>query len=302
MLTFLKRITRAGWINFKRNGGLSTASVFIMAMSLSLMTALFLMGGAVEFLIADLQSKVDIAVYFKKDSAETEILKIKEEVAKLPEVRDVTYVSEKNALDDFVQRHKDDPALMASLDQVGGNPLLASLNIRAWQASQYAAVVSFFDSNSLKDMVEKIDYGKRKPIIEKLFSATAGINRVGILLSIALSCIAIVVAFNTIRLAIFNLKEEIAIMRLVGASNWFIRGPFVIQGVISGFIAALITLILSVGITFFLSPKMEALVPGFSIFSYFLKNFSLILLGQFAIGILLGVIASAVAMRKHLEV
>ena len=305
MLTSIKRIFRSGWISFRRQAGLSLATCFIMVMTIFLVTSLFLFQNITQFLISSLQEKVDISVYFKKEALEEDILKVKEELAKIPEVKEVKYVPQEQALEKFIQKHKENLILMESLKEVGENPLLASLNIKAFAASQYTAITSFLDNTlppDFRNLIEKIDYYQRKPIIERIFSMTTGINRAGIVLTIILGLIAVSLVFNQIRLAIYSCKEEISIQRLVGASNWFIRGPFLIQGVISGFLATLICLLIFSLICWFFSPKLEILFPGLNIFSFFASNFWTILLIQLATGIGLGVVSSLIAIRKYLKV
>lgn len=301
MLVLLKRIIRAGWLNFIRNSGLSIATCFIIAMTIFLITSLFLLRDVTKFLIENLQEKVDISVYFKETTSEEEILELKDEIAKIPEVKNVEYISRVEALDRFIQRYKDNPAVIESLNEVG-NPLLPALNIRAWQANQYTAVTSFLENTSQKDLIDKVDYFQRKPVIERIFSITTAINIIGISLFIILATIAVLVAFNQIRLAIYNSREEIGIQRLVGASNWFIRGPFLIQGVISGFLAAVATLLIFSLTVFLLSPKFAILVPSLNIFNSFLGKFWLFFLIQLLTGIGLGVFSSIIAIRKYLEV
>lgn len=302
MFIAIKRVIKSGWQSFKRNSGLSMATVFIMVMVISLTSALFLLKGTAEFLIADLQEKVDISVYFKEDSPEEDIIKIKDEVAKIPEVKSVDYVSKEDSLNQFTERHKNDQVLMESLKELGLNPFLPSLNIQAWQASQYTAVSDFLDNTAFKNLIEKVDYRERKPVIEKLTTLTGNINKSGIIFSIVLGVIAVLVAFNTIRLAIYNLREEISIMRLVGASNWFIRGPFIIQGALSGLISALISALIIGSSSYFLSSKIEIVIPGFNLFAYFASNFFIILGVQVATGVILGILSSVIAVRKNLEV
>ncbi|MBZ9578368.1 ABC transporter permease [Patescibacteria group bacterium] len=302
MFTPLKRIFRSGWSSFRRNGGLSLATIFIVVMTISLITFLFLFREVSQFLISDLEEKVDISVYFREDSSTGEILEAKTGLSKIPEVKDIEYISRQEALERFVQRHKDDPLLMESLEEVGENPFLASLNIKAWQASQYETLASFLNNAPFKDLVEKVDYHQRKPIIERLFSITSTINKVGIGISLILVTISFLVAFNTVRLAIHNQRKEISIMRLVGASNWFIRGPFLIQGIIAGFLATLITILIFTLVCWISSPKLEILLPGLDIYSFFLSNFWILLVIQLATGIGIGIIPSLIAIRRHLEV
>jgi len=302
MLVSIKRLIKFGWLNFSRNSGLSIATIFIIVMTISLMTSLFLFREAGRFLISYLQEKIDISVYFKIDTPEIDILTVKEELLKIPEVKNVEYVSREEALENFIQKHKDDPFLMKSLEEVGENPFPAALNIKAWQADQYGQVVKFLETGPFENIIEKADYHRRKPVIERVFAITSWINRAGLIFSLALILIAVLVAFNTIRLAILNQKEELAVQRLVGASNWLIRGPFLVQGAISGFLAALISLLLFIAAVFFFCPKVNILLPGFNISTYFFAHIFLIFLVQAVVGISLGMISSALAIKKYLEV
>lgn len=305
MFTSLKRVFRFGWLNFRRQGDLSIATIFIMVMTISLVTSLFLFQNITQFLIYSLQEKVDISVYFKKEAPEADILKIKEEIIKIPEVKEVKYVSREQALEKFIERHKENPTIMESLREVGENPFLASLNIMAREASQYEMVANFLDeslSPTLRNLIEKVDYFQRKPLIERIFSLTSGINQGGIFLSIILAITAILIVFNQVRLAIYSSREELMIQRLVGASNWFIRGPFLIQGAICGFFATIICFLIFFLISWGFSPKLEILFPGLNIFNYFTANFVTIFFIQLATGVGLGVISSLIATRRYLQI
>jgi len=296
-----KRIIKSGWKSFRRNGGLSIATIFIMVMTISLVTSLFLSQKTSDFLITSLEEKVDMAVYFTEEPTNEEILTIQEELAGLPEVKKLEYISKEEALAKFVERHQGEAVIMESLEEVGGNPLLSSINIKAWEASQYAAISAFLDTASFRPLIAKVDYSQKKPAIEKLFSLTSNINTTGIVLSIILAIVAILIAFNTVRIAIYNSKEEIETMRLVGASNRFIRGPFLVQGMISGILAVLITFLVFSVAVWFLSPKIDIIIPGLGLSSYFFSNFLVILLLQLAAGVGLGVMASFLAVRKYLK-
>ena len=301
MFTSIKRIIHSGWENFLRNIGLSVATCFIMVLTILLITSLFLLQKPIDYLIVSLQEKADISVYFKEDALEQDILKVKEELVKIPEVKDVEYISKEKALEKFIKKHKDDPDLTKSL-ALFENPLPAHLNIKAFEAGQYLAVVNFLETSPFEDLIDNIDYSKRKLLIDRIFSITAGVNKAGIISSLVLVVLAILVAFNTIRLAIYNSREEIKIQRLVGASNWFIQGPFLVQGAMVGTISTLIALLITFGACYFLSPKIEIIFPGLNIFGYFTSNFWTIVLIQLTTGIGLGVISSTIAIRRYLRV
>ncbi len=277
------------------------ATVFILVLVIALATSLFLFHGMSQFLTSLVEEKADISVYFKEEALELDIFDVREKLVKIPEVKEIKYISQERALDDFIERHKDNPVLMASLSEVGRNPFLASLNIMAFEPGQYQTIANFLETSNFTTLVEKVDYYQRKPVIERIFSLTSTVNRGFIFLSIILTIVAILVTFNTTRMAIYNTREEIKIQRLVGAGNWFIRGPFLVQGALAGILAALICLLLLSLIIWGLSPKIEALFPGLNIFQFFSVNFWQITLIQFATGILLGVISSFLATRRYLR-
>jgi len=298
----LRRIIKLGWISFRRDDELALATLFILVIAISVVTTLFLTRETSEFLIASLQEKVDVSVYFKESAAEEEILDLKEELAKMEEIREVNYVSKAQAYKDFTERHKGEEIIMESLEEVGENPFLASLNIKAWKTSQYGTISNFLEHPSFETLIEKVDYFQRKPVIERIFSLTGAVNRAGILFSIILVVVAILITFNTIRLAIYNSREEIKIQRLVGAGNWFIRGPFLVQGVIVGILASLICLAIFSLTSWLVSPRIEFFFPGLNLFNIFTRNLGLIFLLQFFTGISLGIISSLIAVRKYLKV
>ena len=305
MFTSIKRVIKFGWINFCRNKELSFTAIFILTITLSLITSFLFAYKGGQFFISYIQEKADISIEFKIDTQESAILKVKEELLKLPEVRNVEYISKEEALESFIQRHGDDPDLMAGLEEARKDipfPFPAILNIVTYEAGQYKQIVKFLGAEQFKNIIYKKDYYDRKLIIEKVFAITDWITKAGIISASILILISVLITFTTIKLAILSQKEEITVQRLVGASNWFIRGPFLIQGIISGFFAALISILIFTSIVYFFGPKIEVLLPGFNISAYFFDKIFLIFLAQVAIGMSLGIISSAIAIRKYLKV
>ena len=302
MLTSLKRIFKNGWIVFSRNLGLSAATIFIMIMVIFLATFFYIFNNVVKILVSDIQEKVDVAVFFKKDTQEDQIMKAKTELSQIPEVKNVGFVSREEALNDFTKKYQDNPVLMESLQEIGENPFLSSLEVEAWEPSQYDKISKFLEEGNSKDLIEKIDYNKRKPVIERIFAFVSGVNKGGILFGALLSLIAVLVALNTIRIAIFNFSEEISTMRLVGASNWFIRGPFLVQGAVSALIAALFTFLIAFLISYFVDAKIKVIAPEISVFKLFLSDFWLIFLIQILTGLVLSAVSSTIAIRRYLKI
>jgi cell division transport system permease protein len=302
MLISFKRIIKAGFMSFYRNTLLSATTIFIMTIVIFLITMLFLFNSISNVLISDIQKKVDISVYFKEDVAMEDVLSIKSQVEEITEVEEVRYISKEEALEIFTQKHKDDFVLIESLNEVGRNPFLSSLSIKAKQASEYQEVANFLENGSFDDFIEKIDYYKRKPVIDKVFSITTNTNKTGILFSVILGIIAVLIVFNTIRIAIYGSSKEIATMKLVGASNWFIQGPFLIQGILVGLLSTIITFLITFTICYVFDSKINALLSDVKIFDVFTYNFWTILLIQVVAGISLGIIPSMIAIRKYLKI
>ncbi len=302
MIVAFKRIIKSGWQGFFRDGHLALATIFILAMTVILIVSFFFMKDIGRVLISSLREKVDISVYFKDGTSEDNILKAEEEILQLIEVKEVKYVSAEEALANFIEKNKDDLVLMESLQEVGGNPFLASLGIKSQQASQYEAISAFLSKSDFRDSIEKIDYFQRKSAIDKIFSVASLAEKFGISLAVILTIVAVLVTFNTIRLTIYNQREEIKIQRLVGASNGFIQGPFIFEGVVLGTAAALISLIVFSLTCWILAPKATVLLSDINIFQLFVQSFWSLLLIQLITGVGLGVFSSLIAIRKYLKV
>lgn len=301
LFTHLRRVTRAGILSYKRNGWLSAATVMVMVLMLFVLGNLVFTGALASVILSSFESKVDISVYFVPDAPEPAITTIKDEIQTLPDVRDVTYISRDEALLIFRDRHKGNQLINAALEEIGENPLQASLNIRAKDPSRYAAISEFLLHKNYKE-IDKINYFENQQVIERMGAIFRTVRGSGTFLAFFLAFIAVLVTFNTIRLAIYTMREEIGIMRLVGASKWFIRGPFIVSGVLYGATAALITLMIFFPMIWLVAPRLTVLVPEFDIFQYFLNNLIAFSLLMFGGGIFVGVISSLIAIRRYLHV
>lgn len=304
MLTNFKRIFNFAINDFSRNKGIAIATIFVLTITIMLVTGLFFFQGIASYLTSQIQDKIDITAYFKEGTPEQDILNVKDEIMKMsPNIKNIEYISKDQALASFNERHKDNPVLAQALLEVGNNPFLPSLNITTnGDPSQYASISNILQTSDLNKLIEKVDFSQKKNIIEKVYSITSNINMFGLLLGVVLIIVAILVVFNTIKLAIENSKDEISTMRIVGASNWFIRGPFVIQGMIYGIISFLICFLISAVSAYFLSSKIGVILPGFNMFRYFLTNWWIFVLIQLGFGMGVGIISSFIVVKKHLDV
>ena len=225
----------------------------------------------------------------------------------LPEVSLVTYVSREEALTTFKERHSNDQAILSALDELGENPLGAVLNVKAKDPSQYASVAQFLENDSTLSsagitIVDSVNYFQNKTAIDKLTQIISSADKLGFALTVFLSIISVLIAFNTIRLTIYLARDEISVMRLVGASTLYIQGPFVVVGVIYGIVAGILTLLILVPLTYWLGGTTESFFIGFNIFSYYLRHFVEIAFIIMASGVFIGALSSALAIRKYLRV
>jgi cell division transport system permease protein len=227
-ITKIKRTIRAGFISFWRNGYVSLASVLVMTVTLSVLSSIIFTGALLDSTLTSVKDKVDINVYFVKGANEEDIAVITKALRNIPQVAKADYVSSDLALEDFRQRHKDDELTLQALEELGTNPLGASLNIKASDPSQYESIVKFLndtkENSSSGSIIDRINYTKNKQAIDALNRIMVASSQLGSAIIVFFIVVSILITFNTIRLAIYIFREEISVMRLVGASEMYIRG------------------------------------------------------------------------------
>jgi len=306
-ITKVKRILRAGFISFWRNSFVSLASILIMTVTLSVIGLLVFGSAVLNTSLSVLRDKVDINVYFVTGAGEKDILSLRGAIEALPEVKNVEYVSRDESLAIFRTRHEGDQLTLQALDELGGNPLGAVLNIKAKETSQYESIAKFLEgknalSNGGSQIIDKVNYYQNKTAIDKLSAIISSSRSLGLGIILFFSLISIVITFNTIRLVIYNSREEISVMRLVGASTRYIRGPFVVSGVMYGIVAGFLTLIIFYPLLLWLGPKLSDFFSGFSLLSYYGHHFIEIFLIIMGTGVILGAVSSYLAVRRYLKV
>ncbi|PIZ87100.1 hypothetical protein COX93_02160 [Candidatus Nomurabacteria bacterium CG_4_10_14_0_2_um_filter_30_12] len=301
----LKRIIKAGFINFARSGVISWAAVLVVTITLSVITAIILLQAVLHFSLDQIKDKVDVTIYFNVNAEESKIISLKESLEKLPEVEKVSYFSANESLKLFRERHQNDYSTIAALDEISSNPLGGYLNVKAREVSQYESIANFLNGDNTlvlgsTSIVDKINYHQNKIVIDRLNNIISGAQKLGFLVTLILIIISIIITFNTIRLAIFISKEEIGVMRLVGASKMRVRGPFMVEGAIYGIIATIFTLIIFLPVTIYLGNNMTNFL-GINVYDYYISNLFQISVIVLLSGIFLGIISSFIAIRKYLN-
>jgi len=306
MWTGFKRMVHAGFIGFWRNAYVSLAAVFVMTVTLFVVGSVLLVGQLLNASLVEIRDKVDINVYMVPSAQEEDIVKLQTSLEALPDVREVTYTSREEALTAFQERHKDDELTIQALDELGDNPLGASLAIRAAETSQYEGIANFISDQQINEdpanpLIDRVNYFQNKEAIEKLTAIIGAVERGSYIAMIILVIATVLITLNTVRLAIFTSREEISVMRLVGASNMFIRGPFILQGIVYGIIAGVLTLLVLYPIVLWLGPATEGFFQ-FNIFSYYIGHFGYLFFVIVGSGIVLGALASILAITRYLRV
>jgi cell division transport system permease protein len=298
----LKRLIRSGFNDFKRNSWLSVVTITVFILALFVIQGLILFSVVTETVVASLQDKIDISVYFKAEVLEENILAIQTELTGLPEVKAVEYISQDEALSRFKNRHSENPIILEALTELDENPLVASLNIKAKVPEQYSSIAAFLGKTQFSPLIDKVTYFQNKRVIERLGAIIRTIQRSGIVLSLTLAAIAVLITFNTIRLAIYTSREEINIMKLVGATKQHIRGPYIFEGALYGLIAAALTLIIYLPVNAFAASKLSGFLAGTDLYQYYLSNLPFLGALMVAAGVLLGTLSSFIAVRRYLKV
>lgn len=306
--TKIKRTLRSGFISFWRNGYVSLAAVLIMTVTLCVIAGIIFVGAMLNSTLGNIKDKVDINVYFVQNANAEDIAVLSKSISSLPQVAAVAYTSSEVALQEFRDRHQNDQLTLQALDELGGNPLGASLNIKAKDPSQYESVVKFLQDKKdsspegLGSIIDRINYTENKQAIDALNRIIDAAGRMGTIAIVFFVCVSILITFNTVRLAIYVFREEIAVMRLVGASEMYIRGPFVTVGIMYGLISGILTLIILYPFSYWVGPVSVDIGTGLNLFSYYISHFGRFLLYIVGSGVVVGALSSILAVRKYLKV
>jgi len=300
----VSRITNLGLTNFWRNRWLSLASTLVMTLTLLIISMFVVMTIVINKTTDRIKAKMDITVYFKDSATTEEISDLQEKLATRADVKEVQYISKEEALQIWQERQKNQR--IRELVTSSENPLPRSLAIKATDPENLNNIADYVASDDFQPIVHKISYEENKVIIDKLLAITSFIKKMGWLFSIIFIIVSILVILNTIRLAIFTRKNEVEIMRLVGASDRFIRVPFIVEGTLYGLLACILALALMyIGVFAILSPLTNQYLGQTvteNMKTFFASHLAWIFLLQFLVGIIIGVGCSMFSIRKYLKV
>ncbi len=303
LMTSFLRIIKMGAVNFWRNGWMSVAATTIVTLTLFTISVFIILNFVVDIAVDEVEEDIDMRVSFIEETEEKKVLNVKYELLSLEDVEDVKYVNQEEAKQEaieFIKRTKKDPRL---IDIVTEGVLSVSLKIKAKDPKNLQNISGFLEKEDYKEIIKGISYKQKEEVIKNILNFTDIVKKIVLGLFLVFIIIALVILLNTIRITIFTRASEIEIMKLVGATNWYIRGPFILEGSFYGIIATVISIIVLYPILYFVSPYIYQTFDNYgqTMFSYFNSHFISITGLMILTGILLGTISSIIAMQRYLK-
>ncbi len=308
-LVTIKRIIRAGVLDFWRNGFVSFASILMMMFTLFVIGLALFTGVILDSALQQFRDKADMNVYFTIDAPQDQIDTLVAQVKALPEVAQTSFMSRDEVLAAFREKHQNDQLTLQALDELGANPLSAVLTVKAKDISQYEGIATFLRGQEAlaagnTAIIDKINYfdEQHQLAVRNLVEYTDAAKKMGIGLAILFILASTIISFVTLSFAIYTSREEISVMQLVGAGKGYIRSPFIVEGILYGLIAGILTLLLFYPLTWWMGKATADFFGGINVFVYYMDNFPLFFLTIIGSGVIIGAVASFMAVRRYLKV
>ena len=303
-LTSIYRILTFAWQSFWRNIWLSVVTITIIVLTFISVNFLIVVNVVTDAAIDIIKNKVDVSLYFRPDVVEPQVLEVETYLSSLAQVKEINYVSQQAALEKFRQQHRDDTTIIESLEELSENPIGATLQIRAKNIEDYPTIIEVVNNSKYNDLILDKNFDDHNVYIAKIKNLSDNVGKIGFFLSGIFVFIALLIVFNTIRVAIYTHRQEIGVMKLVGATNWFIRSPFLVEAVFYGIIACIAAIIIVYPTLNLIQPHLNSffLTEEFNITAYFNQNFWQIFGLELLITVFLNIVSSTIAIRRYLRV
>ena len=304
VLASIYRILVFAWQSFWRNIWLSVVTITIIVLtfiSINFLIVVNIISNAATDII---KNKVDVSLYFKPDVVEPQVLEVKTYLSSLTQVKEINYISQQEALEKFRQLHRQDSVIIESLEELEQNPIGATLQIKAKNIEDYPAIMDVLNNSKYNDLILDKNFDDHQAYISKIKNLSDNIKRIGFFASGIFILIALLIVFNTIRVAIYTHRQEIGVMKLVGATNWFIRSPFLLEAIFYGVIACVVSIAIVYPLLNLIQPHLNQffLSDEFNLIEHFNKNFWQIFGLELLIVIFLNMVSSSIAIRRYLKV
>ncbi|HLC91789.1 MAG TPA: permease-like cell division protein FtsX [Candidatus Saccharimonadales bacterium] len=305
-LVTLRRIIRGGCINFVRNSSLSIAAIAVMVITLTIVLSSIIANATFTNTVSQITDKINVSIFLNDSVTKVQADKLTEDLKKLPNVESVEYLSKEQVLENFKKQNSEDAEQLAAISATD-KPLPATIHIKPRDTNKIGEIKTYLDKPSITALQKyPTSYsGNTKIAVDNITHAADFLQRAGLAGVLVFAVISMLIIFNTIQMAIFNRRDEITIMRLLGASTSYIRGPFVVESMIYGIFSAVISIVLLNALFIVSSSTLQASSLGLLDINYanqyFGKYFWLFLTLQLGIGIFIGTVSSVVATRRYLK-
>jgi cell division transport system permease protein len=297
------RVIKFAFQDIFRNISLSLMTILILVLMLLSVNTLLVIRVLTSQATTQIKEQIDVAIYFDHEATDGQIGEVRDYVNNFPEVVTTTYFTREEVLAQFREQHADNPEIVASLDELGENPLGATLVVKTREPSDYNKIIEALRVPEYENIIEAKTFGDTEKAIERIDTITTQVERFTLALSVLFAVIAFLIIFNTIRVAIYTERTEISIKKLVGATNWFVRGPYILEALVFSVVSMIITWIMILMVGRFLDPYVAVVFGQANILTNYFTSHILMLLGiQFLAVLLLTVFSSLLAMRRHLKV
>lgn len=304
MFLSLARVSKLAFQQFHRNLWLSVVTITLLVLPLLAIHLVVGLGAVAEAATLAIQDKIDISIYFKPTVTNEAAISARESLLMLPEVKKVAFIPREESLARFKDRHQDDPIILESLKELSDNPFGAALAVTAHNPEKYQPILEFLADPKYTEMVEEKNFDDHRLVVDKINALMRNIRSFGLIVAGIFGVIAILIVINTVRVAVYTHRGEIGIMRLVGAGNWFIRGPFLLEAVIFSAVSVVLAGALIYPSILFIEPRLALMfsdVPPF-LMAYYRAHFLVIFGGQFVGVLFLTIVSSFLAVRRYLHV
>ncbi len=287
-----------------RNFWLSFVTTSVLLLTMLTVNMLIVMNVLADATIISIADKVQVEVYFIQGTSQDIQQSVHGYLAALPQVKDIAVIPAEVSLEAFKTLHADDPEILAALEEVDGNPIGDSLLISADQPDDFEFILTALDSSpEFAPYIKERNFADHKMVIERLSDFSNQVRWGGLGLAGFFALISVLIVFNTIRVAIYVHRDEIAVMKLVGAQDWFVRGPFLLEAVFYSAAATVIMAAICGFIFKFMEPQIRSFFAGVdvSLTTYYWENAIFIFGAQFLAFAVLSMITTLFAMRKYLK-
>ncbi len=302
MLSLL-RILKFSLQDMLRNISLSLMTILILVLMLLSVNTLLIIRVLTDEATQSIKNQIDVSVYFSPDVSSEKLREIQEYIKSFPEVTEMTLLTREEVLAQFRKTHEDNPEIIASLNELEENPLGPTLIVKTREPSEYQKIIASLDVPEYEHLIEAKTFEDTEKAIGRIHTITTQVERFSYALTVLFAVIAFLIIFNTIRVAIYTQRAEISIKKLVGASNWFVRGPYVIESFFFSIVSTAIAALLVLFASRLLDPYIEVVFGSEKFLTnYFNSHMLLLFGGQFTAVFLLTIFSSLLAMRRYLRV